>query len=215
MGFADTYFETMEIARRPTLEIVSRLDVAAIARPWLVMLYRVIETTESLLQFAKDDLWCRAPDHNKHDAGSLLAYFERKLEDERGHAQLFWADLQFVGVTASDLGPVNPFVAEMVGRQFYLIEFCHPAAYLGYIGLLEGFPPTLEQIDELEKASGLPPAAFRTARLHAAVDVKHREELAAMLDAVPAHLRTHILANGIRCAQLQRQALEILSPMET
>lgn len=206
MGFAETFFGVVGEARRPTLELVASLDFAPLAKPWLVMLLHIIRATGPVLGVAVGA--ARALGDS-----ALVEYFGNKQEDEDGHDRALADDLNAAGVTDEELhrAPINPFVAEMVGRQYYLIDFAHPAAYLGYIGLLEGFPPTLEQLGELERISGLSHEAFRTARMHASVDVAHREDLAAQLDAVPGELRPLVLSNGIRCAQLQFLALQTLS----
>jgi hypothetical protein len=184
------------------------MDFARLAKPWLLMLFQVIRATSPALEMARGrcDL--------SGDAGrALWSYFHEKWDDEDMHDVLLLDDLKSIGVNPEASVP-NPFVAEMVGRQFYLIEFSHPAAYLGYIGLLEGFPPTLGQIDELERVSGLPSSAFRTARLHARVDVEHRRALSEILDRTPEHLRPPILANALRCAALQSGALAHLAYQE-
>lgn len=200
MGFAETYVAAMTVAREPTLALAQTLDFKAIAKPWLLMLFQVIQATVPVLIRAADDA-----------AEQWLAdFYWGKFREERWHAAALLEDLEAAGIPHARSAPVNPFVAEMVGRQYYLIEFVHPIAYLGYIGLLEAFPPTLAQIDELERVSGLPSAAFRTARMHATVDVEHRKDLLAMLDAVPSEHHALILSNGIRCAQLQRLALNSL-----
>ncbi len=220
MAFSGEFFKAMEEARRPVLDAAVRAFVSAPARVfvprWYVMLYQIIQATESVLDFALDDIQCRAPDSDRQNAHRLQAFYERKLQEEHGHDRLLLDDLARVGVSASRVyaAPVNPFIAEMVGRQYYQIEFVHPAVYLGFIGLLEGFPPTLEQIDAIQAASGLPAEAFSCARLHAKADIGHREELAKILDEVPAELRPAILANGLRCAALQCAALEHLSQQE-
>jgi hypothetical protein len=218
--FSADFFMAMEVARRPVLEASVQAFASMPSRVfvprWFLMLYQIIQATESVLDFALDDIQCRAPDSDRQDRCHLQAFYERKLRDEHGHDRLLLDDLARVGVSASRVfsAPVNPLIAEMVGRQFYLIEFVHPATYLGFIGLLEGFPPTMEQIDAIQAASGLPTEAFSCARLHAKADVGHREELAKMLDEVPAHLHAAILANGLRCAALQCAALEHLSQQE-
>jgi hypothetical protein len=104
----------------------------------------------------------------------------------------------------------NPFVAEMAGRQFYLLAFAHPSAYLGYIALLEGFVPSPGVVDAIAKESALPAVAFRTVRMHAAVDVGHKLELSKILDDMPAKYRALVMDNGLRCAELQRAALGVL-----
>jgi len=53
----------------------------------------------------------------------------------------------------------------------------HLVALLGWIGLLEGYPPTPETIHALVAGTGYGPRAFRTLSAHAELDVDHRDEL--------------------------------------
>ena len=76
-------------------------------------------------------------------------------------------------------------VAGLVGAQYYWIFHYHPVALLGYIALLEGYPPTGELVDELTARTGYGAEAFRTLRLHAELDPGHRDELDETLDALP------------------------------
>lgn len=202
MGFAEQFFSEVARARTPTEAFVSRMNFFEAAKPWLLALYQVIRATTPVLEYA-----ARASE------GAMRKFYETKLREERGHDLMLMGDLRHAGILPSEAigAPPNPFIAEMVGRQYYLVDFVHASAYLGFIGLLEGFPPTAAQVDELARISGLPSATFRTARMHANVDVKHREELAKVLDAVPKAQQFAILDNGIRCAELQRAALVYLS----
>ena len=43
----------------------------------------------------------------------------------------------------------------VVGAQYYWILHYHPVALLGWIGLLEGYPPAPEMLDELMARTGL------------------------------------------------------------
>ena len=58
-------------------------------------------------------------------------------------------------------------------------------AVLGYVSLLEGYPPTGELIDELMERTGYGMDAFRTLRLHGELDPGHRAELDDTLDSLP------------------------------
>lgn len=210
MGFGETFFGVVGEARRPTLAVAGRINVEAVSRPWLVMLFQVIRATTPVLEYAVGALNLIEHIPSQYEF-KLFAYFVQKMKDERGHDGMLAADLERAGISDPWTVPANPFVAEMVGRQYYLVDFVHPAVYLGFIGLLEGFPPTIEQVEELAQKSKLPPEAWRTARLHAEADVKHRAALSDMLDATPAALHPNILANAIRCTQLQAAALESLA----
>lgn len=217
MRFAETFFGVVGDARTPVFEaaasVMGSMPAALFMRRWSLMLFQVIRATIPVLHHALRDPMPNAPPAEREYVDPLGAFFERKLLDESCHDVMLLADLGRMGVSPAEVAatPANPFIAEMVGRQYYLIDFVHPAVYLGFIGLLEGFPPTVKQIDALQVASGFPPDAFSCVRVHAAVDVKHREALAAMLDQVPATLRPDILANALRCVALHAGALAHLS----
>ena len=76
-------------------------------------------------------------------------------------------------------------LAQLVGAQYYWIHHYHPVAVLGYVSLLEGYPPTGELIDELMERTGYGMDAFRTLRLHGELDPGHRAELDDTLDSLP------------------------------
>jgi hypothetical protein len=73
-------------------------------------------------------------------------------------------------------------VAELVGAQYYWMLHYHPVTVLGYIAVLEGYPPSDALIDELAGRTGYPESAFRTLRLHGELDQGHGDELDALLD---------------------------------
>jgi hypothetical protein len=221
MGFGAEFFSAMDVAKRPTVEtsirVFTSMPAPEFVRRWYVMLYQIIRATGPVIRhasyeltydgfFKKDDFCC-----------DLRAYFDAKESEEDGHERLLLADLARVGIHEEEAedAPVNPWIAEMVGRQYYLIDFVHPAAYLGFVGLLEGFPPTLAQVDAVQAASGFPAEAFSCMRLHAAADPGHRASLSKMLDEVPSDLHADIITNGQRCAALQCAALEHLSQQES
>jgi hypothetical protein len=143
---------------------------------------------------------------------ALRAYIHHKLEDEADHGAWLLADLDHVGLDRDALDHILPAapITAMVGCQSYWIEFVHPAVYLGYIGLLEGYTASLDQVETVIESSGAPHAAFATYEFHQTKDIEHRKDLERILDAVPedAFLRQAIVANGIRCTAYYCQALE-------
>jgi hypothetical protein len=78
-----------------------------------------------------------------------------------------------------------PAIAAMVGAQYYWIFHVHPVALLGFFAVLEGHPPTIDHLDEIERRTGLPSDAFRMLRHHAELDVMHADELFSRLDDLP------------------------------
>ena len=81
--------------------------------------------------------------------------------------------------------PPVPTVAALVGAQYYWVLHHHPVALLGYIGLLEGFPPSPEMIEDLRVRTGYPADAFRTMVAHAELDPRHGDELFELVDTLP------------------------------
>ena len=96
-------------------------------------------------------------------------------------------DLEIVGVDRSAvlIRPPSPTVASVVGAQYYWALHYHPVALLGWIGLLEGYPPAPEMIDRLKARTGYGPEAFRTLVVHAELDPGHGDELFETLDRLP------------------------------
>jgi hypothetical protein len=119
-------------------------------------------------------------------AAALAAYLGHHIDEERGHDGWLLEDLALVGRPREQvLGrPPSPTVAALVGSQYYWALHYHPVAILGYVALLEGYAPTPELVDELQRRSGWPQAAFRTLRAHAELDPGHREDLDRMLDGL-------------------------------
>ena len=73
----------------------------------------------------------------------------------------------------------------MVGSQYYWILHYHPAALLGYIAVLEGYPPSMAMIDGLVERTGYDRTAFRTLIAHSELDPGHADELDELLDRLP------------------------------
>ena len=106
----------------------------------------------------------------------------------------------------------SPAVAALVGGQYYWIFHYHPVAFLGYVALMEGYPPTPELIDELVERTGHPRAAFRTYVEHAELDPGHRDHLDRTIDSLPldASHEAGIGISAIATAALAATSLEEL-----
>ncbi len=125
------------------------------------------------------------------DVAAILArYLAQHIDEERHHDEWTLDDLELLGVDrASALArPPSPTVAALVGAQYYWILHYHPVAVLGYLALLEGYPPSPDMIAEMRMRTGYPPEAFRTLAIHAELDPGHREELDRVLDGLPLTL---------------------------
>jgi len=114
-------------------------------------------------------------------------YCARHIEEELGHDDWLLEDLASLGADPDAVRsrPPSPTVAALVGAQYYWIHHVHPVGLLGYVLLLEGWPPTLETVDELRRRTGYGPSAFRTLLAHADLDPSHGRELDAVLDDLP------------------------------
>ncbi len=120
-------------------------------------------------------------------APGLTRYLEEHVEEERGHDETLLDDLELLGVDrATVLGRMpSPAVASLVGSQYYWIHHHHPIAFLGFVALMEGDPPTRELVETLISATGYPRAAFHTLVEHGELDPGHRDRLDRTIDSLP------------------------------
>lgn len=119
-------------------------------------------------------------------ADGIAVYLEQHIKEEQHHDDWLLEDLTHLDVDIEEFlrRPPSPTVASMVGSQYYWIHHFHPVALLGYIAILEGYPPELEQADRLAAATGLPRPAFRTIHKHAHLDPFHRDNLDRAIDGL-------------------------------
>jgi hypothetical protein len=120
-------------------------------------------------------------------AKAIGSYFAKHIREEMHHDDWLLEDLAVLGYDPAELlkQPPSGWVAAMVGSQYYWIYHYHPVALLGYIAVMEGYPPTEEQVDSLVARTGYPHAAFRTMLRHAKLDPHHRDDLDRLLDSLP------------------------------
>ena len=120
-------------------------------------------------------------------AGGLALYLEPHISEEMDHDEWVLEDLEVLGVDREGVlaRPPAPAVAELVGAQYYWILHYHPIALLGYMTLLEAYPPRVEAVEELIARTGYERSAFRTLLHHADQDPHHAAELCATIDALP------------------------------
>jgi hypothetical protein len=145
----------------------------------------VIRASVPLMEVARE----RALARSKSDAVAavLAPYLEEHIEEERDHDEWLLDDLEVLGHERAAIlaRPPSATVASLVGAQYYWIVHYHPVTLLGYVSLLEGYPPSTELIQRLINASGYPRDAFRTMIAHAELDPGHRDELNELLDSLP------------------------------
>jgi hypothetical protein len=147
-------------------------------------------------------------------AALLADYLERHIPEERGHDEWLLEDLEFLGIPRDRVlsRPPSPGVAALVGSQYYWIRHVHPVGLLGYIGLLEGYPPAPREIDQIQESTGYGPQAFRTLRLHADLDPHHGDELDGVLDSLPLSDQQRTLM-GLSAITSVQQFTEVLQEL--
>ena len=102
---------------------------------WLAHHWHIVRATVPVLHYALR----RLRDYERSGfISALTAYYAEKVEDEAGRDQQMLSDLGRLGVAEDDITRELPSAAvtAMVGSQYYLIDYIHPAAYLGYLGFM-------------------------------------------------------------------------------
>jgi hypothetical protein len=183
---------------------------------YLASMHTVIRTTTLLMETAVDR--ARQLENADPVAAGAAEYFERHIEEERGHDEWVLADLELMGFDRQDVlrRVPSPTAARLVGAQYYWILHYHPVALFGYFAVMEGFPPQPELIDELVERTGYPRKAFHSFAAHGELDPQHREELADSLDSLPLTLEHETvvglsaIATSELIAELVRDVLDEL-----
>ncbi|GAB2576073.1 hypothetical protein GCM10027168_06320 [Streptomyces capparidis] len=161
-------------------------EVAELYPEYLCVLHTTVRSTVPLMEAALAR--SRALAERGDPVGELLVpYWERHIREESGHDEWLREDLAAIGRDPDE--PLRRLpgatVATLVGSQYYWILHYHPVALLGHIAVVEGNPPSREVAELLGARTGLPREGFRTLRLHSALDVRHRDELFRVIDALP------------------------------
>ena len=197
-------------------ELVTHPRIVDLWPRYLVSLHTVIRTTEALMATAVG----RARELADSDpvAAGAAEYFERHIEEERGHDEWVLDDLELMGVAREDVLRRVPGVtaARVVGAQYYWVLHYHPVALFGYFAVKEGFPPQPQLIERLIEGTGYSRAAFHSFAAHGEIDPQHIEELYEALDALPlsrAH-ETVVGLSAIATAELMSElASEVIDSL--
>jgi hypothetical protein len=148
------------------------------------------------------------------DQGALAQYLAEHVDEELGHDETLLGDLEVLGVDRpSVLERIpSPDVAALVGQQYYWIFHFHPMAFLGFVAVMEGYPPAPELIEVLIERTGFPREAFRTYMEHAELDPGHRDHLDRTLDALPLDARNEAAlgVSAIATAVMAARSLEAI-----
>lgn len=151
----------------------------------LSFVYRLVVASEALLDFALD-----------FSDAELRAYYEKHLEEEAGHAEMFLGDLREMAVVDP---PKSHLAAELAGSQYYLIAHDHPALLLGYMHALESNVIKPEQLKGLQERHGLRLAALA---YHVEHDPQHVRDLVGQIERLPQELQRSVAWNENYCLTL-------------
>jgi hypothetical protein len=165
-------------------KVISFCKLPGFYGDFLSMQHRIIRASVPLMQEALRQ--CLVIQETDERMSLLAEYFRLHIQEEQGHDEWLLQDLESIGYDRKSLlaGMPSGTIASLVGSQYYWIRHHHPLALLGYIGVLEGAPPTDAYIHKLQRATGFPPVAFRTLAKHGELDPGHKEELGHLLDTL-------------------------------
>jgi pyrroloquinoline quinone (PQQ) biosynthesis protein C len=150
---------------------------------YLFMLHSIIRSSVPLMEAAERQ--CLQLDEPRFY--SVLAnYYHEHIEEERDHDRWLLNDLESIGVPRGLVMARKPIqaVADLVGSQYYWVNHFHPLCLLGYVTVLECFPPEAEDLRQMKKQTGFPKEAFRTLAEHSSLDQHHSAELYHLIDGV-------------------------------
>jgi Iron-containing redox enzyme len=177
---------------------------------YLVAVYPVLKFTVPLILAARDICTERSETSEFH--GKLAAYYDRRAMEELGHDLWLLEDLARMGISNEQVKGRTPLpsIAALVGAQHFYIANGQPAALLGYMAALEGFPPTDQLLDAAVEATGYPESYFRTLRKHAHLDIYHRDELDVFIDQVGLgdEDRAVVTSNALACIERVGAAMD-------
>lgn len=188
-----------------------------VVQPYLVMLHQLMRASVPLMERAAEV--CEKLGAADPLARKLRPYYLNHMDEERNHDAWALEDLVSAGydaVSALSITP-SPQVANLVGSQYYWLNHHHPIMLMGYIAVLEAFPPSKERVDEIRDRSGVPEPAFRTLRMHGELDPTHSAEIDDMLNELPLG-KNHLEMIGVStlhtCEWLAK-SVQALKPVES
>jgi Iron-containing redox enzyme len=159
-------------------------DLATLLPHFLVQLHRVMQSGISLMRTARDRALTLPEDVV---AVQAAAYLETHIDEEKDHDQWLLDDIATLGISAEEVFSATPLpsVVSLLGAQYFWMFHIHPVTVFGYLIVLEGYPPLVEQLEEIRVRTALPATAFRCLKSHAEDDPDHIAALNRTLDAMP------------------------------
>jgi pyrroloquinoline quinone (PQQ) biosynthesis protein C len=190
-------------------------DLAVLYPRYLVLMHTLIRATVPLMEAALGaaDRLASGPQADLVAAG-VAEYLTRHIREESGHDEWLRQDLAALDLDPGQLLTVmpSPATAAVVGSQYYWARHYHPVCLLGHIAVLEGYPADPRLADVIAERTGYPRTAMRTLIRHSALDVRHRDELMAAIDALPL-TEAHSAAMGISALHTMRYLLDIFDEL--
>jgi hypothetical protein len=169
---------------RETTTMWLRPDVRGTYMEWMRVMHASIRATIPMMLTATEECLNRRDDPV---AEGFAQYLAKHIREEYGHDAWVAEDYAASGGDPADLADlaVGGPVAALVGSQYYWMRHVHPIALLGYMTVIEGYPPSPGLIDHLRERTGLPTEAFRAIERHSVLDLRHRADLYRQLDTLP------------------------------
>lgn len=160
-------------------------DIRRLYVLYLLTMHGLVRAAVPLLREGLDCARARAD--RDPAAVRLAAYLEHHIPEEVGHDRWVVQDLEALGVSEEEIWSrlPSPQTAALVGAQYYWMRHVDPIAVLGYVTVMECYPPSPELVDLLMERTGWPREAFRSLRRHARLDIRHRADVLALLDELP------------------------------
>lgn len=183
--------------------------VAELYPEYLIALHGMVRATIPLMRSAAERSQALA--ETDPVAAALAIYLTKHIPEEVNHDVWLLEDLEVLGWDRATVlaKPPSVTVAALVGSQYYWIFHYHPVALLGYMEIMEGYPPTERWVRDLIAATGLPQHAFRSFSRHARLDIHHRHDLHAVLDDLPLSA-DHVAIIGVSALQSAHLAARAL-----
>jgi len=152
---------------------------------FLVLLHQIMRASVPLMQRAAER--CDQLEGTDKTAALLGGYYRQHISEELHHDTWALEDLKAAGCDPERILSITPSVevARLVGTQYYWVNHHHPLMLLGYIAVLEAFPPADSKINEIRDGSGLPNSTFRTLRIHGDLDPTHSAEIDQTFNTLP------------------------------
>jgi len=181
---------------------------------FLFLVHSMIRASVPMLYAASRE--CRAQAHDDDVAAQLADYYARHAKEETGHDEWLLDDMRVLGLDRASVLARLPSVtvASLVGAHYYWIHHVHPVSLMGYLAVLEGNPPLVEQLEEFQVRTGLPAAAFRTLVKHAHIDVGHRRDINRQIDrlSLTPRLASLLTLSALHTVDMVADAIENLLP---